>query len=408
MHKERSFRASASRRLDDAVHAARALAGPHAGAPGAYLRLLHQVRWRTGLLRSARNPRRISRVTEANAGLLALALHHADWLRPVEAWRPPPTGSIPQFASLASHLLALYPVPACMTSAWFVLPPGETHPEQQWYKHLGRGHSIRTAGLPLVFTRAMAHHLGQAPHHSSVRAALRWAQVRGLGGHEALARTVAATRLGQSFGEEDFWLTVVQFFVSNPRMDLTHVGPIVDFLHHQRCESREVFVPGRGIVHQGPPQPDYSLKGRTVASLLRQVEEWHRLLGRDETVPAMSWPRSSIGELRHVEGTEQQENRRCWTLRELLTSRELFLEGQALHHCVATYARSCAGRRTTIWSLQVDSGHGPHRALTVEVDPGERLIRQARGKGNRLPRAAERTVLEYWATREGLRLAEPL
>jgi hypothetical protein len=133
-----------------------------------------------------------------------------------------------------------------------------------------------------------------------------------------------------------------------------------------------------------------------------------RLIGRDDSVPALSWPRSPIGEMRHVEGTEQQENRRCWTLRELLTSRELFLEGQALHHYVATYARSCAGRQTTIWSLQVDTSRGLNRSLTVEVDPEDRLIRQARGKGNRLPRAAERAVLEYWAAREGLRLAEYL
>jgi hypothetical protein len=321
---------------------------------------------------------------------------------------PPPAGFNAQFASLAAHLLASYPVPACMTAAWFVRPPGQVHPEQEWYKHLGRGHSLRTAGLPLHLTRAMAHTFGQAPHHYSVKEALRWAQVRGLGGPAALARAVAATRLGREFGHEDFWLTVMQFFVNHPRMDVAHVGPVVDFLHHQRFQTREVFVPGQGNVRQGPPQPDYSMKGRTVASLLRQVSEWHRQLGRDDRTPALSWPRSFIGEYRQVEGTEQQENLRCWTLRELVTSRELFLEGQALHHCVATYARDCAGRQTTVWSLRVDTGGGPRRVLTVEVDAGRRLIRQARGKANRPPRPAERAVLASWAAREGLRIAGQL
>jgi hypothetical protein len=344
----------------------------------------------------------------ANAGLLALALHHADWLRPAEAWEPPRANFTPQFASLATHLFALYPVPHCMTSAWFVLPPGETHSEQEWFKHLGRGHSIRTANLPLPFTRAMAHHFGQAPHHYAVKAALRWAQVRGLGGHEKLARAVVATRLGREFSNEDFWLTVLQFFVNHRGMDLTHVGPVVDCLHAQRFATREVFVPGLGVVTEGPPRPDYTMKGRTVASLLRQVEEWHRQLGQDTRTAARSWAACRIGAWQYLDGSTQQESRRCWTIRELLSSRELFMEGQAMRHCVASYLDRCAARLTTIWSLQVDAGQGPRRALTVEVDPAGKVIRQARGRGNRLPREAEREVLALWARREGLRLSECL
>jgi hypothetical protein len=321
---------------------------------------------------------------------------------------PPPANPTPQFASLARHLFALYPMPAFMTSAWFQVSPDQPHPEQEWFKHLGRGGSIRTAGLPLPFTRAMAHHFSQAPAHYTVSAALRWGQVLGLGGSSALARAVVATRLGREFGNEDFWLTVLRFFVRHPGMDTAHVGPVVDFLHAQRFAMREVFVPGQGVVQQGPPRPDYAVKGRTVASLLRQVEEWHRQLGLDTSTPARSWPRSRVGEFRYVEGTEQRESSRCWTIRELLTSRELLQEGQAMRHCVACYARDCAQGRTTIWSLQVDTGRGLHRALTVEVDPAGRTIRQARGKGNRLPRQAERAVPKTWAAREGLRIADHL
>jgi hypothetical protein len=407
MHKERSFRATAKHALDASIHAALALAGRRPGAPDAYLRLLCHVRRRTALLRPARDAQRFGRLP-VNGGLLALALHHEDWLRPVESWDPPPGNATPQFASLARHLFALYPVPPFMTSAWLEAPPDKPLPEQQWYKHLGRGHSIRTAPLPLPFTRAMAHHFTQTPDHFPVRLALRWGQVRGLGGWPALARAVVATRLGREFGNEDFWLTVLRFFVHHPRMDLAHVRPVVDFLQHQRFEVREVFVPGRGVVPEAPPRPDYSLRGRTVASLLRQVEEWLKDEGRRRRGPVLVWARSRIGELDYVEGTARLAIARRWTLRELLTSHELFLEGEALDHCVATYAARCARRQTTIWSLQVDAGTGPHRALTVEVDPATRLLCQARGKANRPPRRGERAVLEHWAAREGLRIAERL
>jgi hypothetical protein len=407
MHKEQSFRHTSRRRVDESVHAAFTLAVRRAGVRDAYARLLAQIRRRTALLRPAQDPQRLGRCT-INAGLFALALHHADWLRPAESWVSPAANPRPQFASLAHHLFALYPVPAFMISAWFQVPPDEPHPEQAWYKHLGLGRSVRTADLPVPLTRAMAHHFGQAPAHYTVSAALRWGQVRGLGGSPALARAVVATRLGREFGNEDFWLTVLRFFVRHPAMDTAHVGPVVDFLHAQRFAMREVFVPGQGVVPQGPPRPDYAVKGRTVASLLRQVAEWHQQLGQDTSTPARSWPRSRVGEFRYVEGTEQQENLRCWTIRELLTSRELSQEGQAMHHCVACYAGACARGRTTIWSLQLDTGRGPHRALTVEVDPAGRTVRQARGKCNRLPRQAERAVLEGWAAREGLSIADHL
>lgn len=407
MHKECSFRLTSRQWVNDSIHAAFSLGGRRIGLREAYERLLRQVRLRTTLLRPAQDPRRLGRCT-TNAGLFALALHHADWLRPVEAWLPPPSNPTPQFASLAHHLFALYPVPAFMTSAWFRVPPDHPHPEQEWYKHLGRGGSIRTASLPLPLTRAMAHHFSLAPAHYTVSAALRWGQVLGFGGSRELARAVVATRLGREFANEEFWLTVLRFFVLHPAMDVAQVGPVVDFLHAQRFAVREVFVPGQGVVQQGPPRPDYAMKGRTVASLLRQVEEWHRLLGKDSGTPARSWSRSRAGEFQYVEGTEQQENLRCWTIRELLTSGELIREGQAMRHCVACYVPDCVQRRTTIWSLQVDTGRGPHRALTVEVDPASKTIRQARGKANRLPRQCERSVLENWAAREGLRIADHL
>jgi hypothetical protein len=408
MHKERSFRVAAKRWLDDAIHAALSLAGRIAGAPDAYLRLLHHVRPRTDLLRLPCDPRRIGRGTEVNAGLFALALHHADWLRAVEAWEPPLAGFRVQFASMAAHLLALYPVPACMTSVWFLVPPGEPHPEQEWYKHLGRGQSLQTASLPLPFTRRMAHHFGQAPHHYSVKAAMRWAQVRGLGGNTELACAVAGTRLGSEFAHEDFWLTVLRFFVRAANLGPLHVRPIVDFLHAQRFRTREVFIPGQGIVPQGPPHPDFQVRGRTVPSLLRQVEEWHRHEARDMSMPGRSWSRSPIREFQFVEDAEQQVTLRCWTIRELLSSGELFCEGQAMQHCVADYIDVCYRRETSIWSMQFDQGEGPRRSLTVEVDLARNVICQARGRNNRLPRQVEREMLEQWAKREGLQLAECL
>jgi hypothetical protein len=400
-----SFHRAAKQWLDDNLHTALSVAREYPGCAEAYLRLLqHLFRWTT-LLRPARDPRREWHSKYFYVTLFFLSRHHADWLRPIETWQPPPGNPNTVVAALPAHLFALYPMPACMTSAWSLEAPTE---EAQWYKHVGRGDSLRTAGVPLPLTRAMAHQFTLAPHHYRVRQALRWAEVRGLGGSEPLARAVAATRLGREFGQEDFWLSVLRFFVANPGMDTVHVGPIVDFLHHQKFVGKEVFVPGQGVVHEEPPRPDYSMKGRTVASLLRQVAQWHRELNADDRVPAVSWRRSRIGEFQYVEGDGAAEALRYWTIRELLDSAALFREGLALRHCVAVYAGPCARRETSIWSMQLDTGKGPRRALTVEVDLERSLVGQARGRANRRPRASERVVLERWAAREGLRVAEYL
>lgn len=207
-------------------------------------------------------------------------------------------------------------------------------------------------------------------------------------------------------GNEDFWESVLHFFVNHPSLDLSHVGPVVDFLLHQKFEWTEGVSPEGVFGRLPPPRADYSVKGRSVASILRQVEEWHKELGRDAEQPCLSWRHSPVQDFRLVQGSEALGNMRAWTITQLLTSRALFLEGQAMRHCVATYAGRCARGKTSIWSVQLEGRWGRRRVLTVEVDLATRTICQARGVCNRTPQAAEREVVKRWAVEQGLKVAE--
>jgi hypothetical protein len=303
--------------------------------------------------------------------------------------------------------LARYPVPPCLVNGWFDLPPGEALPQHGWYVHLGRGGSLRTAGLPLRVTRATGHWLARAPHHFTPVAGVRWAQVRAVCGGDELARAVAATRLGRALGHGEFWETVVRFLVRHRGLPTDQVGPVVDFVHHQKFEWRDGVSPEGVFGPQPPPRPDYSLKGRTAASLLRDVAEWHRRLGRGGSGPGRHWRAAPVRPFRRVDGTEAAGDMRVWTITELVTDRDLALEGQAMRHCVAAYADKCARGQTSIWSLRVETGRGGRRVLTVEVDPARRAVCQARGAANRRPRPAELGVLAAWAAAEGLRVPDP-
>jgi hypothetical protein len=413
VEKQSLFAEAAMQRLDASIGLTRATIAHRDGVLSAYERLLHCVRSRTGIL-SRRAHRKGG--LDVNKALLAMALSHSDWLRPVEGYRGADSGAFSELASLAAHLFTRYPVPRFLSSAWLDGEACEITPTQSWYKALGLGHSLRRIGIPMPITKAMAHRFMRAPNHLTVISALRWAQVHALGGDESLARIVIETRLGRALENEEFWQSVVQFFVRYPELGAKHSGPIVDLLQHQKFECREgVLADGRfGL--QPPPHPDLTMKGRTPAALVRQVELWHVELGTRKA-RSCSWPRAPMHGFRWVEkggsprsGEEADPDgeSRLWTVSELCTSDALFLEGKAMRHCVATYVADCQRRRTSIWSMQLETRRGRRRVMTIEVELTSRAIVQARRKFNALPRASEMDVLSMWALCEGLELRQTL
>ena len=177
----------------------------------------------------------------------ALARHHQDWVRPVEDWQPASHNPRKQFGSLARHLLAQYEVPNFMDAAWFREGAAEAGRRQGWFKHVGAGGNIRTADVPVHLSKMMAHHFLLAPDDLTVDNALRWGQVAGQGGSEALARAVIGTHLGTRFEQEDFWESVILFLVNNPMLDPACVGPVVDFIHNQKYVPHEIVLPGGAV-----------------------------------------------------------------------------------------------------------------------------------------------------------------
>ena len=335
-------------------------------------------------------------------GIAAFANHHKSWIRSAETWKVKKHNRDRQFSELARHLLAAYEVPLFMDSVWF--NGNVTH--QHWFKHIGTGQNIRTApDIPIPLTKKMAHHFLKAPRHYTIEEALRWGQVHALGGDRYLANALRGTRLTETFSNNDFWINVIRFFIANPMLDVSHVNPIVDYIWHQKYENQRVFVE-RGVAREiGPAQPNFSIRGRTPETLLRQVEAWHGELGREAKGGELEWIRSEIGEFHTLEGSEALQNMKFWSIRELLSSDELIDESRALKHCVSTYARSCHIGRSSIWSMEIEDENGRRKILTIEVVPRAKVIRQVRGKGNRSPTPKEKDLLGRWAEQEGLRLA---
>ena len=144
------------------------------------------------------------------------------------------------------------------------------------------------------------------------------------------------------------------------------------------------------------------MRGRTVGATLREVEAWHRSLGRasPETV-ALEWPPSGIPDHETIQGTDPA-TRRVWRIREITSGAGLAREGARMNHCVASYARSCAQGTSSIFSLECTTGGETTPLLTIQVHSGSRRIGQARGRHNRPALPDELAILARWAAAAGL------
>jgi hypothetical protein len=240
--------------------------------------------------------------------------------------------------------------------------------------------------------------------HLSIEYALRKAELLALGTPEEFARAILSTRLASDLSHSDFWRTVWMFLIANAEdVDPAQIGPMIDYIQTVRHDRVSVETQD-GIIELDPPSPNFSMKGRTMQSILRLMQNWHRSLGGDET--GFSWARSPFQPLLIEEPCRDDSHLpKRWQMMELTSSAQLRSEGAALHHCVASYAGPCCRGISSIWSLRQWRGERVHPMLTIEVDPKRRAVIQVRGRANRPAGGMPLRLVQNWALREKLAMA---
>jgi hypothetical protein len=344
--------------------------------PSAFFeRLLAAVRARSNFMSLPPRRRRVVQVDVLEA---MLPFEHA-LVREPESWAGARGHPLAVIDSLASHLFGHYATPRFLASAWL----GDHTEPREWFVAHAQGARFRTLALPLAMTRQMEHVFLHTPDHYSIEHALRRAEVIGLGGSPELADVIVTTRLGEQFDDPERWRLALAWLARcGDTVGLTLVRPLVDYLS----------------VH------DIKLRGRTFASMMRRVREWHTSL-RYEHVRLITWPRTRWNGLTvPVDPTPREPRGSEWTISELLDNRELIHEGHVMRHCVATYHYACSARNRAIWSLR-HRWHGEHvgrSVLTIDVQIATGKILQIRGKVNSLARGWPLELVRTWAAREGL------
>jgi len=393
----RHHRQQTDRALSQAY--ARLAADSHASAT--FDALLHCVRMRAPRLLDA--PITFGHHPGVDA-LVNLSRVRDAHIRPVGVW--PGTSASWRVAvwTLAHHLVCDYAVPRFLAAAWYATDDACAEKKRRWFVAHARGARFRSLDLPITMTRRMEHLFLASRDHCSIELAMRRAELLALGAPPSLVRAVLATRLAVDLDNSDFWRTVWTFLIANASaVEPSQIVPMIDFIHAIRHQRVAVETPER-LVLRDPPQPSFSMKGRTVRSMLRLMQEWHRGLGLPNG--RLAWAPSPFQPMLIEEhGRDSSATPTVWQLIELTNSAQLRTEGSALHHCVASYADRCWRGDSCIWSLRVRHGAKVRHLLTIEVDLYRRAVIQARGWGNRAASGKPLRLLQDWAGRERLRLS---
>lgn len=294
------------------------------GGRGALLRLLLHVEKVADLLHTRTVFRNMGNGwrNQLIAGLSQLARHHAKWIRPVEDWFPSYQGRHRQrqFFELAEHLFIRYEMPCTLHSAWFELDDAERHIQQRWILHIAAGKNIRTAeNLPFTLTKRAAHLFTNSGTRAAPLIALRDAQIHAIGSIRQFNYYLSHNEHICGRENADFWTGIVQFFLNNPMLERGYIGPIVDYIHHMKFAPRRIVREEGGAEEGPPPHPNFTMKGRSAAKLLRQVDAWHGHLARENNVVFQSWPPSGLRpyEFDETNGTIGPVR---WSVQELLSS----------------------------------------------------------------------------------------
>ena len=310
-------------------------------------------------------------------GAIRLLLFAPFWVRKPDSWDG--QGD----CSLFSHLSEQFDAPLRLQLEWNTQLDLLQLKWIIWHLILSQGGSLKRASRLYNWqvSSKFQHFLYAAPDGLSPLEMSMHAEVSRLGGDTELFNRLCGhwgyvidpTEITDSESFRRFWFDTVKWLVNNGR-DITNqqCDDILDWAHQKYHE---------------PPAADatgFSWKGRRVGPVLEQSAAYAQLKLR----PWVKYSWSNHGyDCCLIDETGQR-----WSVEEICSGQQLYREGRELHHCVVNYAATCAAGDAIIFSLRKQNV----RHLTLQLDPSNFALVQARGLQNRHPTGQEKRVINQW------------
>lgn len=346
------------------------------------------------------------------AAIKGILYYSNEWLKNIDDWEPKRKNPDAQYKELITFLFKKYPVPEFLDYSFV----GECSEATELFMLIAKGKSFKNfpfiPDLVYMHKNKIYHHILSTPPELSYFEAFRRAQILSMGGDEELVRAFLKTRLG--FGRENlkydnFWVTVIQIFVEAGMFNYDKLGEIIDFINNQKFQISPQL--GNNI-----PQPNMKMNGRTAETLLRQSDKWHeqiaytaRLNRRNDAEERRrfginykpqydldtKWERN-----RNIQAfvlTKKSKNKSTiYSVKEIITYKDLLSEGRLMSNCVGTYVGSCVNKSCSIFSFKIND----ENVATIEVRGND--VRQVKERGNRPISAGNAEIIKKWVNQNYL------
>lgn len=307
-----------------------------------------------------------------------------------------------QVIGLINHMFVRYPVPPFLYEAFQKESKENKVPfkekqemYRQWFVTLAQGGSF-TKLVKGYLTSREAFLFLSAPAANHIHENVWWAKMRVAGLPVGIIEKLIERIFAPYFFDDPQGrlAEVIQFYARfHTEMNRVTFGEVTDFLAWKLRQDRT-----------------FSLKGRTISSVIKLTNEWHLLIQKAKLGHNIEWKGMELPDW------EFEARDRIWSVVELRNNRELMNEGRKQKHCVYSYVHWCVAGRSAIFSLR-----GYHKQVagyteegqilwdksleqtrvTIEVN-SHRFVVQVRGPLNRQPTEEEARVLRHWAGEKGM------
>lgn len=346
--------------------------------------------------------------------VIRLGAYEAQWIRPPEDWHPVADGNQTaedEWADFLRHLLAQYPVPRFLDSAWFAKGALE-HFERDCWCAVGWGRSLREVnGFPPRLSNRVLH---QALYHTqevTLPAALIRAQLEAAKAPPALQQEVMASDAVTELGRFDLWQRLIEKFATDTGAQAAHFATVSQALvivQDQEGPAQMenlIRLPLAVLIQHSQNRLALLLRSHgclMTAEAIQKAARKRELIRQAKTC----WP-PMLGSESLEPGKSDSSGSTLWRMEELCSLRELQDEGRVMHHCVAGYTRRCKQGTSAIFSLRkrrtVEGEDDEVTSyVTIEVHPRKRKMVQIRAFKNRPVNGACMNLISQWARSNGL------
>lgn len=347
--------------------------------------------------------------------IVRLAAYAPSWVRQPEDWRPDPEQDArAQWASFLRHMLALYPVPEFLDSAWHVFGQPE-HFDRDCWVAVAQGRSLKDVpGFPKSITSRVLHASLNGGEAASLASAVWRAELDVVRAEPALRRAVMTHRVFQTLAWHALGARLVEkFAAASVEVSVAaYFALVADALHtidvhHGRAQAEQLLrLPLSALMRHAV---------KFVTGLMQ--EEGHDLTEEQVHAAAMSaellrlaarrW-RPMFGGIPFESRSGWVDGRPLWRVDELCTTDALKAEGRAMRHCVSGYTGRCRSGRSAIFSVRfLKREKAIVEALsmaTIEVAQATRSIVQIKAPRNTHPGHHVMRIINEWAAANHLEL----